>query len=278
MISRVAKDIPQYTDKNFQKTLEECTSVKPDEAVARKDIAAAENDGLSLDRSNPELLLIRGRRLAYEGKLDEAAAEIRKAIEANPQASHFHVELAKVLSRKEGGEAAAEEALKKALTMVPASPKLLSMLGQAQYKQKKYDAARDTLEKAIAEPKTKNPEARYLLGKIYRDDKKDYAKSAENLKKAAEEYYSDPSMASAAYDDLGQTCELKGEKDNAGSAYEKALNADKDNAQPYCHYARFLSKDPKEKEKAKTLAAAFLKIAAKGDPCIEDMQRLGGGN
>ncbi len=275
LISRVSHDIPQYTDKAFQKTLEECTGVKPDEAQAKKDIATAENDGLSQDRNNPELYLIRGRRLAYEGKLDEAAAEIRKAIDMNARSSHFHVELAKVLSKKEGGEAAAEEALKKALTLVPASPKLLSMLGQAQYKQKKYDAARDTLEKATADAKTKNPEARFLLGKIYRDDKKDYAKAIENLKRAGEEYYSDPSMASAAYDELGGAYEAKGEKDGAGASYEKALNADKDNPGPYCHYARLLSKDPKEKDKAKTLAQAFVKMAPR-DPCTEEMQRLGG--
>lgn len=273
LISRVSRDIPLYTDKTFQKTLEDCTGVKADEAQARKDIAAAETEGLSQDRNNPELLLIRGRRLAYEGRLDEAAAEIRKAIDANPQASHFHVELAKVLTRKEGGEPAAEEALVKALTLVPASPKLLSMLGQVQYKQKKYDAARQTLEKAIADARTKNPEARYLLGKIYRDDKKDYAKAVEHLKKASEEYYADPSMASAAYDDLAQTYELKGEKDNANASYEKALNADKDNAAPYCHYARLLAKDPKEKEKARTLAQAFLKLAPK-DPCAEDLRGL----
>lgn len=273
LISRVSRDIPLYSDKAFQKTLEDCTTVKPDEAQAKKDIAAAENDGLSQDRANPELLLIRGRRLAWEGKLDEAAAEIRKAIEANPQASHFHVELAKVLTKKEGGEPAAEEALKKALTMVPASPKLLSMLGQVQYKQKKFDAARDTLEKAVADTKTKNPEARYLLGKIYRDDKKDLGKAVENLKRASEEYYADPAMASVAYDDLALTYELKGEKDNVNSAYEKALNADKENPAPYCHYARFLAKDPKEKDKAKTIAQAFLKMAPK-DPCADEMRGL----
>ncbi len=273
LISRVSHDIPQYTDKTFQKTLEDCTGVKPDEAQAKKDIATAEADGLSQDRNNPELYLIRGRRLAYEGKLDEAAAEIRKAIEMNSKASHFHVELAKVLSKKEGGEAAAEEALKKALTMVPASPKLYSMLGQAQFKQKKFNEARETFEKAVSDPKTKNPEARFFLGKIYRDDKKDFAKAIENFKKAGEEYFSDPTMASAAYDELGLAYEAKGDKDGAGASYEKALNADKENAAPYCHYARLLAKDPKEKDKAKLLAQQFLKMAPR-DACADEMQRL----
>jgi tetratricopeptide (TPR) repeat protein len=147
------------------------------------------------------------------------------------------------------------------------------MLGQAQYKQKKYDAARDTLEKALVDAKSKNPEARYLLGKIYRDEKKDYAKAIDLLKKSAEEYITDPSMASVVFDDLAQTYELKGEKDSATSTYEKALNADKDNAMPYCHFARLLAKDPKEKEKARTFAQAFLKMAPQ-DACAADMKNL----
>ncbi len=275
MISRVARDIPLYSDKAFQKELEDCTGVKPDAAQAAKDVEAAEKDGLALDRANPELLLIRGRRLAYEGKLDDAAKQIQLAIDQNAKASHFHVELAKVLMKKEGGEAATEEALKKALSLVPGSPKLLSMLGQVQYRQKKMDAARDTLEKAIADTKTRNPEARYLLGKIYRDDKKDLPKAAELLKKAGEEYFADPPMASVAYDDLAATYELKQDKDGADSAYKRALNADKDNAAAYCHYARFLSKDPKNKETTKTIASEALRLAPR-DACAEEMRGLGG--
>ncbi len=275
MISRVSRDIPLYSDKAFQKELEECTGVKPDAAQAAKDVEAAEKIGLALDRNNPELLLIRGRRLAYEGKLDEAAKQIQLAIDQNAKASHFHVELAKVLMKKEGGEAATEEALKKALSLVPGSPKLLSMLGQVQYRQKKMDAARDTLEKAIADTKTRNPEARFLLGKIYRDDKKDLGKAAELLKKAGEEYFADPPMASVAYDELGATYELKQDKDGADSAYQRALNADKDNAAAYCHYARFLGKDPKMKDKTKTLASEALRLAPR-DGCAEEMRSLGG--
>lgn len=275
MISRVARDIPQYTDKGFQKELEDCTGVKPDAAQAAKDVDAAEKDGLQLDRNNPELLLIRGRRLAYEGKLDEAAKQIQLAIDQNAKASHFHVELAKVLMKKEGGEAATEEALKKALTLVPNSPKLLSMLGNVQYRQKKMDAARDTLEKAISDTKTRNPEARYLLGKIYRDDKKDLGKAVELLKKAGEEYFADPPMASVAYDELAATFELKGDKDSADATYMKALNADKENVAAYCHYARFLGKDPKNKDKTKLIASEVIKLSPR-DACAEEMRALGG--
>lgn len=279
MVSRVSRDIPQYTDKNFQKQLTECTvtelKVSPDDAAAvKKTITEGENEGTQLDRSNPEQFLVRGRRLFYEGKLDDAATEIKKAVDMNPHAAQYHIELSKVLSKKEGGEAQAEKALIDALKLVPNSPKLLSMLGQAQYKQKKFDAARDTLEKAISDPKIKNPEARFLLGKIYKDEKKDIPKAIEHLKRASEEYFADPTMASVSYDELAGAYEIKGEKDNAGTSYEKALNADKDNATPYCHYTRFLLKDPKEKDKAKLIGGAFMKMMPK-DPCSEELGRAG---
>lgn len=278
LVSRLSADLPLYSDKEFVKKLEAETGITSDAAKARGEIQKEENEGLALDRNNPELLMLRGRRLAYENKLDEAAAEIRKAIEMNSSASHFHVELAKVLMRKEGGLPAAEEALKKALSLVPGSPKLLAMLGQAQYGQKKYDEARATLEKAVSDTKTRNPEARFLLAKILRDEKKDYVRAAELFDKAAQEYFQDPTQSAASYDELGQTWELKGDKDKARTSYEKALNADKDYPMAYCHYARFLSKlgDAKEKEKAKALAAEFLKQAPR-DACADDMKAISGG-
>jgi Flp pilus assembly protein TadD len=275
MISRVARDIPQFQDKKFQQELEECTGVKPDAAQAAKDVDAAEKAGLAQDPNNPELLLIRGRRLAYEGKLDDAAAEIRKAIAKNQNASHFHVELAKVLMKKEGGEAATEAALTDALKLVPGSPKLLSMLGQVQYRLKKMDASRETLEKAISDTKTRNPEARLLLGKIYRDEKKDYGKATELLKKAGEEYFADPGMASIAFDEAAQAFDLKGDKDGADASWLKSLNGDKDNADAACHYAKFLSKDAKQdKGKVKAIASEVLRINPR-HACVDDMKALG---
>ena len=277
LVSRLSADLKLYSDKDFVKKLEDGTGVTADEGKARSEIQKEENEGLALDRNNPELLMLRGRRLAYEGKLDDAAAEIKKAIEMNSSASHFHVELAKVLMRKEGGEPAAEEALKKALSLVPNSPKLLALLGTAQYRQKKFDDAKGTLEKAVSDSKTRNPEARFLLGKILRDEKKDYAKAAELFDKAAQEYFQDPTQSAMAYDELGQTWELKGDKDKARTSYEKALNADKDYPMAYCHYARFLAKlgDAKEREKAKALAGEFLKMAPR-DACADDMKSIGG--
>ncbi len=275
LISRVAHDIPLYTDEKFRKDLEEGTGVSPDAAKASKDITSQEREGLEKDKGNADLLIIRAKRLFWEGKYDEAAAEVRKAIDANNTVANYHVELAKIFLKKEGGEPQAEEALKKALTMVPGSPKLLTMLGQAQYRQKKTEDARLTFEKATEDQKQKNGDARYLLARIYRDDKKDSKRAVELFERAAADHYADPSLAAIAYDDVAYTWEQLGNKDKARISYEKALNADKELAIAYCHYGRFLSKDnlPADKDKLKAVAGEYLRLEPRGD-CAADMQRL----
>lgn len=277
LISRVAADIPRFAKAEFQKQLADQTNVSPDPAKAKAEVTKEENEGVALDRTNPELNVIRGKRLYWEEKYDEAAAEIQKAIDGNSSMASYHVELAKVWMKKEGGEPQAEAALRKANALVPGSPKLLALLGQALYKGKKIDEARDTLEKAVADPKTKNPEARFALGKIYRDDKKDYDKAIVMFEKAALEYFADPTMAATSYDGAGQSWEAKGDNAKARSNYEKALNADKDFDESYCHYARFLNKlaDPKDKDRLKATAQEFLKLNPRGE-CAADMQKLAG--
>lgn len=275
LVSRVSQDIGDYTSADFKKQLEEGTGVPADPAKARADVTKEEQEGSALDRSNPDLNIIKGKRLFWARQYDEAAAEIQKAIDANGSLAQYHVELARVWMKKEGGEANAEGSLRKALSLVPGSPKLLAMMGQVLYKQKKVDEARDTLEKAASDSKTKNPEARYLLGRIYRDDKKDYEKAAGFFDKAAQDYYADPAMAANAYDGAGQAWELKGDGPKAKGAYEKALNADKEFDEVYCHYARFLAKstDPKEKDRVAPAAKEYLRLSPKGD-CAAEMQKL----
>jgi tetratricopeptide (TPR) repeat protein len=280
LVSRVSADLPLFKDEGsgaaFKRELVEKTGVSQDKDKAAKEISKEENDGLALDRNNPELLLIRGRRLAFEGKLDDAASEVRKAIELDKGAANYHVELAKVLMRKEGGDTQAEESLRKALSMVQDSPKLLTMLGQVQYRQKKYADAQATLEKATRDEKQRNPDARLLLGKLYRDEKKDYDRASKQIEKAAQEYFNDPTQAAGAWDELGLTLEARnkdGDKDRARASYEKSLNSDKEYAPAYCHYAKFLSRDGKEREKVRSLAQESLKQEPQG-ACAAEMQRL----
>jgi len=274
LISRGSREIPLYTSKDFQAELWKNTGIPQDAAKAKQEVQKEEDTAMQ-DKSNPELFLIRGKRLLYEENYAGAAAEIRTAISMNAQRAHYHVELAKALMRKEGGEKDAEDALRKALTLVPESPKLMTLLAQALYKQKKVDEAIGQYEKAIRDPKTKNAEARYALGRIYRDDKKDYGKASDFFKRAAEEFYGDSLMVASSYDEQGVTLELKGDKPGARSAYEAALNAEKEFEKAYCDFARFLVKlnDPKEKDLIKDTAAEYLKLSPRGE-CAADMTKL----
>jgi len=66
------------------------------------------------------------------------------------------------------------------------------------------------------------------------------------------------------------------DKDKARANYEKALNADKEYAPAYCHYAKLLVRHPgdsRDREKARVLAVESLKLEPQG-ACASDMQRL----
>lgn len=275
LVSRVAHDIKLYDNKEFQTLLRDGTGVDGDPGKAKTEIQKEEDLAMQ-DRTNPELYLVRGKRLMYEDNLAGAAEEIRKAIGMNGQRAHYYVELAKVLMRKEGGEKEAEDALRKGLQLVPDSPKLMTLLAQALYKQKKTDEALAQYEKAIRDPKVKNGEARYALGRIFRDDKKDYAKAADFFDKAALDFVGDTLMVASSYDEQGITLELKGDKAGTKAAFEKSLNAEKDFDKAYCDYARFLSKSAdaaKDREVIKGAATAYLKLSPKGE-CAAEMTNL----
>lgn len=278
LVSRVAADLPRFESKEFQKSLEDGTGVSADAGKARAEISRQEAAGLQLDRANPELNLVRAKRLYWEEKYDDAASEVQKAIDQNATMAHYHVDLAKVWMKREGNEPKAEAALRKALSLVPNSPQLLALLGKVQYRQKKVDEARETLERAVADVKTKNPDARYALGRLYLDDKKDADKAVVQLERAAQEYTADPSMAAEAYTAQGDALELKGDREKARSAYEKALNADKEIEGAHCRLATLLSKsaDAKDRERMKQVASEYVKSFPKG-VCAGDLQRLAAG-
>ncbi|MHB8872996.1 MAG: tetratricopeptide repeat protein, partial [Myxococcaceae bacterium] len=248
------------------------TGVTTDKDKNKAEILKSEETGFALDRNNPELYLIKGKRLFYENNMDGAAAELKKAIEIDGSRAHYHVELARVLMKKEGGAKDAEAALNKALGMNPNSPKLIAMLGHALMKQNKLDDALKAYERAVKEPGSKNPEARLSMGRIYRA-RKDYANAIPAFEKAAQEYVGQSYQVAQSLDEQGQTYEAKGDKAKAPELYEKAMNADADYEDAYCHYAKFLSADPKSRTKAKLLAQAYLKLAPRGD-CAADMTKL----
>ncbi|MDQ3264965.1 MAG: tetratricopeptide repeat protein, partial [Myxococcota bacterium] len=270
LVSRVSQAMSTARSDEL-KLLVENTGVPNDAAKARAEVADLEDRAVKLDRQNPELLAIKGQRLRLEGNVDGSVTALKQAIAMDNSRAQFHLELAKVLTAKAGGEKDAKAALEQALKTMD-SPKLRVMLGDVNRKLGRADDAITEYTKALADPKTKNPEARLALGSLYRE-RRSYDKAQEQLEKAAQEYVSQPARAAEAYTELGRTFEEKGDRTKADDAYKKALNADVEYAPAYFFYARFLSTDRAAAGKARATAQEYLKREPRG-AYAADAQRI----
>jgi tetratricopeptide (TPR) repeat protein len=267
LISRVSAEMAEYR-LEYQRQLSEVTGVPVDKTKAQSELLKAEETGFGLDRTNPELHLIKGRRLLFEQRIDAAVSEIRQAIKMDSARAHFYVELARALMQKPGGEKEAQDALINALKTVHDSPKLLVMLGNAYRRQGKLEEALAQYSRAVSDPKARNPDARLAMGNIYRE-RKEYSKAAEALEKAVQEFIGQPSKIAAAYSELGRTYEEKGDRAKADEIYQKALNTDEQYSPAYYYYARFLASDSHQASKARTTAQEYLKRDPRGEFAAE---------
>ncbi|NMO23462.1 tetratricopeptide repeat protein [Pyxidicoccus fallax] len=263
LISRVSAAMVDLKP-DMQQKLSEATAVPLEKEKARAEMTKSEETGFALDKQNPELHLIKGRRLLAEGNFDAAAEEIRKAIRMDASRAQFHVELAKALMGKQGGEKEAAEALQTALKTMGDSPKLVVMLGNAYRRQGKLDEALTQYQRAVKDPKAKNPEARLAMGSIYRE-RSDWAKAQEQLEKASQEFLGQADRAAMALTELARVYQGKGDAAKADETYQRALNADEGYTPAYYFYATLLSKDAKQGAKAKMLAQEYLKREPSGE-------------
>jgi len=273
LVSRVSREMAEAKGDRL-KLLAENTAVPTDSSKARAEIVDLEDRAAKLDRQNPELLAIKGQRLRLEGNVDGSVAALKEAISMDSSRAQFHLELAKVLTAKAGGEREAKAALEQALKSMD-SPKLRVMLGDVNRKLGRADDAIAEYTKALADPKTKNPEARLALGSLYRE-RRAFDKAQEHLEKAAQEYVSQPAQAAAAYTELGRTFEEQRNRAKAEDAYQKALNADVEYAPAYFFYARFLSADRASAGKARVTAQEYLKREPKGEHAAEAQRIVSG--
>ncbi|GHG62078.1 tetratricopeptide repeat protein [Comamonas sp. JC664] len=263
LVSRVSAAMADMKP-DLQQKLAEVTAVPVEKEKARAEMLKSEDTGFSLDKQNPELHLIKGRRLLAEGNYDAAAEEIRKAIRMDGSRAQFYVELAKSLMGKQGGEKEAADALQTALKTMGDSPKLVVMLGNAYRRQGKLDDALAQYQRAVKDPKAKNPEARLAMGAIYRE-RSDWAKAQEQLEKASQEFLGQSDRAAMALTELGRVFQGKGDAAKADETYQRALNADEAYSPAYYFYATLLAKDSKQTSKAKMLAQEYLKRDPSGE-------------
>ncbi|ATB49534.1 tetratricopeptide repeat protein [Corallococcus macrosporus] len=274
LISRVTTAMADLKP-DVQQKLAEATAVPQDKDKARAEMIKSEETGFSLDKQNPELHLIKGRRLLAEGNFDAAVEEIRKAIRMDASRAQFYVELAKALMNKQGGEKEAADALQTALKTMGDSPKLVVMLGNAYRRQGKLDDALAQYQRAVKDPKAKNPEARLAMGAIYRERSK-WDLAQEQLEKASQEFLGQSDRAAMALTELGRVFQGKGDAAKADETYQRALNADEAYSPAYYFYATLLARDAKQGAKARMLAQEYLKRDPSGEHASAARSLAGG--
>jgi Tfp pilus assembly protein PilF len=253
---------------DMARKLADATGVPLDRAAASALAAKEDEEGFQLDRNNPELHLLRGKRLLVEGQTDSAVREMREAVKADPSRAQAYVDLARALMQKPEGTTAAQEALVTAIRTMGESPRLMVMLGQVYYRQGRLDDAAAQFGKALGDPKSKNPEARLQLGIVYRE-KKDYPKSVEQLIRASQEFIGQGSRIADALTELARTYEAQGDRTRADEAFRRALDTDPQAADAYFFYARFLGSDRRSREKARITAVKYLELEPRGEHAVE---------
>ncbi len=251
-----------------QRGLAERTAVPVDKAEATALAAKEEEQAFTLDRNNPELLLLRGKRLVAEGQLDAGIQQMREAVKVDPTRAQFYVDLARALMLKPEGAREAQDALTTAIRTLPDSPRLMVLLGQAYRRQGHLDDAIAQFHKALADPKARNPDARLQLGLALRE--KGNPKEAEKeLLRASQEYLGQQRRIAETFTELGRTYEALEDRPRADDAYQKALNSDADYPEAYFFYARLLSQDRKAKDRARATALAYLRLDPRGEHAAE---------
>jgi cellulose synthase operon protein C len=267
LIARVQAALPLLKP-DEQKNLAERTNVPLDRTDAVALEAKEEQEAFTLDRNNPELRLLKGKRLVADGQLDAGIHEMREAVKMDPTRAQFYVDLARALMLKPEGAREAQDALVTAIRTLPDSPKLMVLLGQAYRRQGRLDDAIAQYNKALADPKARNPDARLQLGIAYRE-KGDQKESEKQLVRATEEYLGQSRRIAETFTELGRTYEAMGDRAKADEAYQRALNTDADYAEAYFFYARLLAQDKKAKDKARASALAYLRLDPRGEHASE---------
>lgn len=269
LLSRIASAPELSEDVKRQLT---ALGVPTEKDKARAEMLKAEEAGFAYDKQNPELFLIKGRRLLAEGQPDGAADEIRRAVKMDGTRIHFHMELARALMAKQGGEQAAVDALTAALKTAGDSPALGVMLGHAYRKQGKLDEALAQYERLVKDPKAKAPEAWLGIGTIHRE-RSDWDKAKSAFEKAAQDFVGQSDRVALAHMELARMYQAKGDAAKADEAYLRALNANGNFAPAYYFYAVFQGRVRGESAKAKLLAQEYLNREPKGEYAA-DAQRL----
>ncbi len=188
--------------------------------------ADEERQALELDRANPDIQDLIGRRRLRDGDVAGAIESVRRAVEMDPQRVAFYVDLAAAMMKKEGGTKQAVEALRSASEHLPGNARLVKLLGDAYRSDGDSERARVEYERAISIEK-RYPDARVALARTWRD-RKEWAKALDELDRAIKEYGEGTAGgAGSAWVEKAEIEEARGgSRDAVRDQYERAIRAD----------------------------------------------------
>ncbi|HWV39407.1 MAG TPA: tetratricopeptide repeat protein [Vulgatibacter sp.] len=244
------------------------------------DAERLEKEAFTLDPGNPDIRLMRGRRLLRRGDVDGAVADIREAIRIEPKRASFYVDLSRALLARSGGAKEAVEALKTAIETFPDSGRIWVLLGDAHRAVPDIDQARRAYERAIEAQGGRMPEARVKLGAIWRE-KREFAKAEEELDRALKELgltASGPLLASALTE-LGRVFDERPNRDEqqAFERYARAIAASEGFAPPHFLVGRISAAHRSREQRRQAIDSleTYLRLAPKGDFADEARALLG---
>jgi tetratricopeptide (TPR) repeat protein len=237
-----------------------------------------EQEAFTLDPSNPDVRLMRGRRLLRAGEVDRAVAEIREAIRIDEKRASFYVDLSRALLARPGGAREAVASLETARKSLPDSGQILVLLGDARRQLPDPAGARAAYEQAVEVDGGKNPEARARLGQLLREAK-EWEKARETLELAVQESagIGGPGLV-LALTELGRIFE-EGPKPDLQQAFEKYARASElgpSYGPPVFFLGRISAGQRGQAKQARELLEQYLALEPKGEFADQARELLAG--
>ncbi len=213
-----------------------------------------------LDPSNAEIPHLVGRRKLRQGDAAGAVDAFQRAVAMDGRRPSFYADLTRALLQREGGAKQAIDVLKKAITRLGESPRLVLLLGEAYRAYGDTDLARGQYDKAIQLGRP-FPEARVALARLYRYQNNIPGALVE-LNQAVDEYgQGGTGGAAQAFVEMAETERTRGaKKELVLDLYEKALQRDPASCEALWGAGKLEVETKRLTERAKQRLEAYAKV------------------
>ena len=238
---------------------------------------AAEAEAGKLDPTSADIPHLAGQRRMREGDPKGAAEQFQRAITMEPRRVAVYADLVRAQLAQEGGAKTAIDTVKKAISRVGESPRLVLLLGDAYRATGDADLAQGQYQKAI-QLGGKFPDARVALARLYRSKSPpNVAGALVELTSAIDEYgQGGAGGAAAAYVEMAEAERARNAKPAVlHDLYEKALQKDPASCEALWGSARTEPDARRLSDAGKARLASYAKLCPKG-PHAAEAARMSG--